>query len=152
MSDPERLQKFMARAGVASRRKCEKLIEEDVQISDQTKAVLSEIHAAVLRSVDAAVQSVAQGSEIAAQTVTSMKNEITRLVESAELHEAKRLVAEEPKRLPAYTIEVDLIEKLRRIYYFSKRMAKTVTPRDKLADAAPATTAAAVAPLRRRTK
>ena len=106
----------------------EKLIDDDVQISDQTKAVLGEIHAAVLRSVDAAVQSVAQGSEIAAQTVTSMKNEIARLVDSAALHEAKRLVAEEPNRLPAYAIEVDLIEKLRRIYYFAKRMAKTVTP------------------------
>jgi phosphate:Na+ symporter len=37
-----------------------------------------------------------------------------------------RLVAAEPKRIPAYTIEVDIIEKLKRIYYFAKRMAKTV--------------------------
>ena len=71
---------------------------------------------------------VSQGSEIAAQSVTNMKDEITRLTESAAMHEAKRLVAEEPNRIPAYAIEMDIIEKLKRIYYFAKRMAKTVTP------------------------
>jgi phosphate:Na+ symporter len=105
-----------------------KLIDENVSISDSTKEVLRSIHAAVSKSVDAAIQAVSQGSEIAAQTVTNMKDDITRLTESAALHEAKRLVAEEPNRLAAYTIEIDIIEKLKRIYYYAKRMAKTVTP------------------------
>jgi phosphate:Na+ symporter len=39
-------------------------------------------------------------------------------------------VAEEPNRIPAYTIEIDIIEKLKRIYYFAKRMAKTVTTQE----------------------
>ena len=106
----------------------QKLIDEDVRISDQTKVVLNEIHSAVLQSVEGAVQAVAQDNELAAQSVTSMKRKITRLVEQAALHEAMRLVAAEPKRLAAYTIEIDIIEKLKRIYYFSKRMAKTITP------------------------
>ena len=38
----------------------------------------------------------------------------------------KRLVAQEPGRLPAYAIEVDVIEKLKRIYYYAMQMAKTV--------------------------
>ena len=105
-----------------------KLIDENVKISAETRKVLLEIHAAVVKSVDGAVQAVSQGSELASQSVTNMKDEIGRLVNSAAVHEAKRLVAEEPNRLAAYTIEVDLIEKLRRIYYFAKRMAKTVTP------------------------
>lgn len=42
------------------------------------------------------------------------------------LHEARRLMAEEPKRIPAYTLEIEIIETLQRIYYFAKRMAKTV--------------------------
>ena len=41
---------------------------------------------------------------------------------------ARRLVADEPNRIEAYTIEVDIAEKLQRIYYFAKRMAKTVEP------------------------
>lgn len=31
-------------------------------------------------------------------------------------------------RLEAYSLEIDLIEKLKRIYYFAKRMAKDVIP------------------------
>jgi phosphate:Na+ symporter len=49
-------------------------------------------------------------------------------MESAAMHEAKRLVAEEPNRLAAYTTEMDVIEKLKRIYYFAKRMSKAVLP------------------------
>ena len=45
-----------------------------------------------------------------------------------ERRQAGRLVAEEPNRLPAYTTEMDVLQNLKRIYYFAKRMAKTVTP------------------------
>ena len=65
-------------------------------------------------------------NEMAARTVTSMKQEIQHIADSAAIHQAQRLVAEEPNRIPAYTIEIDIIEKLKRIYYFAKRMAKTV--------------------------
>jgi phosphate:Na+ symporter len=50
------------------------------------------------------------------------------MAESAAVHQASRLVAEEPNRIAAYTTEVDIIEKQKRIYYFAKRMAKTVIP------------------------
>ncbi|MDH3691604.1 MAG: Na/Pi cotransporter family protein [Gammaproteobacteria bacterium] len=105
-----------------------KLIDENIRISDSTEEVLRNIHTTVSKSVDAAIQAVSQSNEIAAQVVTNMKDDITRLTESAAMHEARRLVAEEPNRIPAYTIEMDIIEKLKRIYYFAKRMAKTVTP------------------------
>ncbi len=105
-----------------------KLIDEGISISEATKQVLRDIHAVVSKSVDAAVQAVSQGSEVAAQVVTNMKDDIVRLMESAAMHEIERLVAEEPNRIPAYTIEMDIIEKLKRIYYFANRMAKTVTP------------------------
>jgi len=107
-----------------------KLIDEGVIISAETQHVLNGIHATVSKSVDAAVQAVSQGSEVAAQSVTNMKDDINRLMDSAALHEAKRLVTEEPNRIPAYTIEMDIIEKLKRIYYFAKRMAKTVMPEE----------------------
>jgi phosphate:Na+ symporter len=101
-------------------------IDEGVSISQPTREVLSNFHVVVNRAVEAAVQAVAQKNELAARTVTSMKQEITRIADSAAAHQALRLVAEEPNRIPAYTIEMDIIEKLKRIYYFAKRMAKTV--------------------------
>ena len=105
-----------------------KLVEGDLRIDDRANEVLTGVHGAVLRSVDAAIQSVAQGSEIAAGRVTSMKDEITRLADAAALQETRLLGTNDPKQLAVYTIEIDIIEKFKRIYYFSKRMAKTVGP------------------------
>ncbi|SDW93875.1 Na/Pi cotransporter family protein [Thiocapsa roseopersicina] len=101
-------------------------IDAGVSISVPTRQVLMGFHRVVTRSVAAAVQAVAQNNELAARTVTSMKQEIQHIADSAAIHQAQRLVAEEPNRIPAYTIEIDIIEKLKRIYYFAKRMAKTV--------------------------
>ena len=101
-------------------------IDAGVSISVPTREVLMGFHRVVTRSVAAAVQAVAQNNELAARTVTSMKQEIQHIADSAAIHQAQRLVAEEPNRIPAYTIEIDIIEKLKRIYYFAKRMAKTV--------------------------
>jgi phosphate:Na+ symporter len=65
-----------------------------------------------------------------------MKGDINRFMESAAMHQAQRLVAEEPNRLAAYTMEMDIIEKLKRIYYFSKRIAKAVMPEEAVERAA----------------
>jgi len=110
-------------------------IDEGVSISQPTREVLTNFHVAVNRAVESAVQAVAQKNELAARSVTSMKQEISHIADSAAAHQAQRLVAEEPNRIPAYTIEIDIIEKLKRIYYFAKRMAKTVDV-DEAVDAA----------------
>ena len=48
------------------------------------------------------------------------------LADLAAKHEAQRLIAPAPNRLGAYTIEMDLLGNLKRIYYFAKRMARAV--------------------------
>ena len=102
-------------------------IEKRVSVSPPTQLVLSDFHQVVMDSVDAAIRAVAEDNSDAARSVTNMKKEITRITHSAALHEAQRLVANEPHRIEAYTIEMDIAEKLQRIYYFAKRMARTVT-------------------------
>jgi phosphate:Na+ symporter len=69
---------------------------------------------------------VARNDEEIAQGVIAMKASVQAQVASAEQHEAQRLVADAPNRLAAYSLEMEVIEKLKRIYYFAKRMAKTV--------------------------
>ena len=83
-----------------------------------------------------AIAAVTEEDHEAAQKVISMKTEINDLMESAAVHQAKRLVAEEPNRLAAYTVEMDIIEKLKRIYYHAKRMAKTALPEEETGEAA----------------
>ena len=105
-------------------------IEQGVSISDATRKILLELHHVVSNAVDMARDAVMENDQIAAQEVIAMKGDINRFMESAAMHQARRLVAEEPNRLAAYTLEIDIIEKLKRIYYFSKRMAKAVMPEE----------------------
>ena len=67
---------------------------------------------------------------VSENTVIAMQQEIQNLANSAATHQATRLVAQEPNRIPTYTIEIDIIEKQKRIYYFSERMARTVLAPD----------------------
>ena len=109
-------------------------IEAGFKISDATAKVLSDFQDVVNRALSGAVMAVANNDRVAADAVISMKEEITRISDSAAVHQAERLVAEEPNRIAAYTIEVDIIEKQKRIYYFAKRMAKAVLPADEQID------------------
>lgn len=106
-------------------------IDAGISISAPTRKVLTDFHKLVLKSYGWAVQAVSQSNEDAARMVIAMKDEIKNLANSAAAHQAERLVAEEPNRIRAYTIEIDIIDKQKLIYYFAKRMAKSVlSPED----------------------
>ena len=114
----------------------QKRIEQNVTVSPATQKVVSGLHAEVAKTVDAAISSIVENDQKAAQGVIAAKEEINRLIEDAEAHQMERLVADEPGRLAAYAIEVDIIEKLKRIYYFAKRIAKATVPEEVLERAA----------------
>jgi len=111
-------------------------IDEQVSISEPTQEVIREFHGMVTKALAAAMQAATQKSEEAAMVVIEMKGEINRLADSASLHQARRLVAEEPNRLPAYTVEMDILQNLKRIYYFAKRMARLVIASEDLRETA----------------
>jgi phosphate:Na+ symporter len=100
--------------------------QKHVAVSDATQKVLNDFHRVVTGAVTGAIQAVAEDNADAAAAVTDMKQEIQQIASSAAVHEAARLVADEPHRIEAYTIEMDVAEKLQRIYYFAKRIARTV--------------------------
>ncbi len=101
-------------------------INAGFSISKATRKVLTGFHKEINRAFRISVQAVSHANSEAAQTVLDMKDRITDLAKVAAAHQAERLIADEPNRIKAYTTEVDIIEKQRRIYYFTKRMAKTV--------------------------
>jgi len=104
----------------------EELAKKQVSMSEETQKVLNNFHAAISKSVSSAVHAVSQKNAEAAMMVTEMKADVTEIVDSSAMHLAERLVAQEPNRVLIYTVEVQLLENMKRIYYFAKRMAKTV--------------------------
>ncbi len=103
-------------------------LEAGFKVSPQTQDVLSGVHASVLKALDLSLQAVAQRSERAAQVVLGMKEDLHEMLRSASVHEIRRLVADEPNRLEAYTVEVDILQNFKRIFYFARRMARGVLP------------------------
>ena len=101
-------------------------VTSEFTISPSTRKVLTNFHEEVNKAVDGAIQAVSQNNVVVAQLVIDMKDNIAHLAKAATEHQAKRLVVNEPNRIAAYTTEIDIIEKQKRIYYFAKRMAKTV--------------------------
>ena len=99
-------------------------LAKGVTISEETLAVITDFHRAIGQALDSAFLAVIQVNAAAAERVIQMKAEINRLSGSAALHEAQRLVVKEPNRLAAYTTEMDILENLKRVYYFCRRMAR----------------------------
>ena len=57
-----------------------------------------------------------------------MKKTINSMERAAAAHEAERLMADAPDRVAHYKFEIDIIAHLKRIYYFTKRIARVSVP------------------------
>jgi len=113
----------------------EKRVKKGFKISEATQRVINTVHHVVSDALKAAVRAVVEEDNDFATRVISMKSDMNRLVEQAGMHQAKRLVSKDSGKFEAYSVEVDIIEKLKRIYYYANRMAKTVVePEEETAD------------------
>ncbi len=101
-------------------------VKKGFKISAATRKVLDTLHVVVSDALKAAVRAVVEDDKDFAYRVILMKDDVNRLVEKADLHQAQRLLSEDSGKFEAYSVEVDIIEKLKRIYYYSMQMAKTV--------------------------
>jgi len=102
-------------------------IKQQLYISPQTKIVLDGIHKMVGQSLELVASSLSFDTRDDTAKIIEMKSKFNRLIESAHLHQMGRLTADESKRLQTYSLEVEIIEKLKRIYYFTKRIAKAAS-------------------------
>jgi phosphate:Na+ symporter len=101
-----------------------------LEISEQTSHVLNAFHGKVSWSVERAMQALVESDPAIATEVLDAKAEINRLATNAEEHLSRRLSADEPQRLAAFRMESEIMEYLKRMYYFAKRIAKVVGEKD----------------------
>jgi phosphate:Na+ symporter len=101
-------------------------LEKDLTISSATQEILQSLHDRVTWSVEHSVQALVAGDADAAREIMDAKDDINLLADEAEGHLARRLTAEEPNRIYVFRIESEMIEYLKRVYYFAKRIAKLV--------------------------
>ncbi len=95
-------------------------------ISKTTEDVLGALNKKVAWAVERAVRAIVADDPEIGREVADAKEEINRLAGEAERHLSRRLSADEPNRLAMFRMESEIMEYLRRMYYFAKRIAKLV--------------------------
>jgi phosphate:Na+ symporter len=108
----------------------------EVQVSESTAKLIAELHAEVSEALRGALAAFESRDPNLAREVVARKPAIHSLAERAALHQVERLVAPEAHRLRAFAIESDMIEDLRRVFYFAKRIAHGVEGAEATSDAA----------------
>ncbi len=103
-----------------------KVIQEQLRISPETQRMLHHLHTQISHAVELAVRAVKMHDKERADQVIGMRTTVEQLFDAASSHQAARLIADAPNRLSTYTVEVELIDKLERIYHFADRIAQLV--------------------------
>lgn len=103
-------------------------IEEAIEVSATTRALIEDYHRSVVEAFELALVAVTQKDQGAARTVTGMKREVQHLERDLTSHQTERLVADEPNRIATYRFETDVITNLKRVFYFSRRIARVAVP------------------------
>lgn len=103
-----------------------KRINKNIVVSTQTKKMLMKLFDQTEDALDNTIQALRERDKDKANKTIKMKAAIRRTVNDAHTHQATRLIADEENRINTYSLEVDVIDKLQRIYYHSRKVAAAV--------------------------
>jgi phosphate:Na+ symporter len=101
-------------------------IERSITIGPQTREMLTDFHKVVVQNAQRAIHALVEADTDMAQQVLKAKQQINQFVAKLEGHLTSRLAADEPNRLYTFRLETEMIDYLKRVFYFSKRIAKLV--------------------------
>lgn len=97
------------------------------ELDEEVVGQLREFHELVSRAVRSAIAAFVTDNREAATIVNGMKDDIARRDAETRARQSQWLRGgASPERLAAYTVEMDILENLKRIYYHAKRVAKLV--------------------------
>ncbi|MGI9206238.1 MAG: Na/Pi cotransporter family protein [Woeseiaceae bacterium] len=101
-------------------------LESGARPSEVTRQAFQPLRESIQASFRKAIESVRDRDGQMAADVIKMKDQVQELARGLEAHLAKRVAVDEPDRILVYGLETDAVEILQRLYYFAKRLAKTV--------------------------
>jgi len=101
-------------------------IEEHVPFSDETRAVITDVHQTMRGLLADAITAFTEGDVELAEHVLEAKPQVNEQLQEAAAQRASRLGADAPARVAAFTRGTETLEHLRRFYTFAKRIARQV--------------------------
>ncbi len=106
---------------------------ENLTASDTTGTLIGKHYEATREAARAGLRAIVEKDERAAQDVVARRDELWKLGSELLQQQAARLAQDDPQRLLKHRVQVDLLDKMRRIYGVAERMAISVLPRAVLA-------------------
>jgi len=98
------------------------------QAGAESRRMIEDLHATTMLALDLAVAALVEANEADAKEVAAMKDEMNAKAEAIAEHLADRLAAPDGNRIELYRFETDVVNNLRRIYYFTKRTSRVAIP------------------------
>ena len=111
----------------------EALQESGITPSAETAALFKQLLDAIRLASQTALQAIVEKDESAAQTVIASRNAIWKLSSECHRQQAARLAKDDPDRLRKHRVQVDILDRLNRLYNVAEHMAVSVLPRSVLA-------------------
>lgn len=109
-------------------------LESGIRMSAGTIEAFGRLHTRIVWAVRMAAQAFDAGNPAMARTVVEAKRDIAMLAEELQSRLTSRVGAPEADRRALYQTESELLEYLKRIYYFAKQIAKRTIAQDETPD------------------
>jgi phosphate:Na+ symporter len=109
---------------------CKKYIDYDLHESDASLALFIDFSKTVGEAFDKLVGAIKNDNENAAAEVISVKEHIRHAVDEILKNQATRISVQTNKDLLLVRLELELVDKLRRIYTLTKRVAREFIPEE----------------------
>ncbi|MBW2515500.1 MAG: Na/Pi cotransporter family protein [Deltaproteobacteria bacterium] len=107
--------------------------DKGLTVSEATGALLVQLYEATREAARAGLRAIVDKDERAAQGVVARRDKLWALGNTLLQQQAARLAKDDPQRLLKHRVQVDLLDKMRRIYGVAEHMAISVLPRGVLA-------------------
>ena len=109
---------------------CKKYIDYDLHESDASLALFIDFSKTVGETFDKLVSAIKNDDQNAAAEVITIKEHIRHAVDEILKNQASRISVQTSKDLLLVRLELELVDKLRRIYTLTKRVAKEFIPEE----------------------
>jgi phosphate:Na+ symporter len=107
---------------------------QDAIISDETRQLLLSLYEDVGNAVRLSIEAIQSDNPVKAETVVNMQPEIDRNVSVFLNRKSADIAKDEPDYLRNVRLQMSFVDKIRRIYSLSKRIARVVLPETLLRD------------------
>jgi phosphate:Na+ symporter len=108
------------------------LKEANTTPSKETTDLLERLFQTIQASAHSALRALVEKDERAAQSVVASRDAILELTTEFHRKQATRLASDDPNRLLKHRVQLEILDKLRRLYSVAEHMAISVLPRSVL--------------------